>query len=193
MVMGNININMRPLVEEARALVAAMDAAKAAGQPADMASVIAANPGAYPVVSMLLSRMGPWGENLIQRIDGVASTVPSPAGTKQPLGTVPTGTELSKRVAQPPTGQPTVGGWGGPIPYEERGTPGQTPLRFQPIEEQPASRPTPPAPWLDRWQQAQAAQTNAAVAQAQAARLARLRSLLGSAPVANIIRSRLGV
>jgi len=81
---------------QAQALLAAQAAAAAAGTPADIASVIAANPGAYGYfIPALLRAMGPaQAQNLVGIIGGVGGAAPVPTGITPGLN--------------PP------GGWGGP-------------------------------------------------------------------------------
>ena len=81
---------------QAQALLAAQAAAAAAGTPADIASIIAANPGAYGYfIPALLRAMGPaQAQNLIGIIGGAGGAAPVPTGITPGLN---------------PTG-----GWGGP-------------------------------------------------------------------------------
>jgi len=81
---------------QAQALLAAQAAAAAAGTPADIASIIAANPGAYGYfIPALLRAMGPaQAQNLVGIIGGAGGAAPVPTGITPGLN--------------PP------GGWGGP-------------------------------------------------------------------------------
>ena len=109
---------------QAQALLAAQAAAAAAGTPADIASVIAANPGAYGYfIPALLRAMGPaQAQNLVGIIGGAGGAAPVPTGITPGLN--------------PP------GGWGGPggenPAYRPQGkvvpggNPGMNPRNFPP-------------------------------------------------------------
>ena len=137
---------------QAQALAAAQAAAAAAGTPADIASVIAANPGAYGYfIPALLRAMGPaQAQNLVGIIGGVGGAAPVPTGITPGLN--------------PP------GGWGGPggenpayrgqgkVPVGG-GNPGMNPRNFPPYAPPnpnlnnlgPATVPGPVEPWPGGW------------------------------------------
>ena len=132
---------------QAQALLAAQAAAAAAGTPADIASVIAANPGAYGYfIPALLRAMGPaQAQNLVGIIGGGAVAPSTPGGAGWVGGRPMTIGQMTPgwQPVRPPTPTPsTPGGWGGPggenPAYRPQGkvvpggNPGMNPRNFPP-------------------------------------------------------------
>jgi len=104
----NIGPGLGNVQGQVQALAAAQAAAAAAGTPADIASVIAANPGAYGVfIPTLLSRFGPaFTQNLVGIIGGGAVAPSTPGGWGGPGGVNPGITPASPTPASPGGGNP---------------------------------------------------------------------------------------
>jgi len=138
----NIGPGLGNVQAQVQALAAAQAAAAAAGTPADIASVIAANPGAYGVfIPALLSRFGPaFTQNLVSIIGGGAAAPSTPGGWGGPGGENP---------AYRGQGKVPVGG----------GNPGMNPRNFPPYAPPnpnlnnlgPATVPGPVEPWSGGW------------------------------------------
>jgi len=95
---------------QAQALLAAQAAAAAAGTPADIASIIAANPGAYGYfIPALLRAMGPaQAQNLVGIIGGGARAPSTPGGWGGPR-------DINRvDINYPFNERQDAGGWGGP-------------------------------------------------------------------------------
>lgn len=171
---------------QARALLAAMAVAQAAGQPADAASVIAANPGAYGYfLPALLRAGGPGAENLIRILGGaggggaapVEPAVLTPArGWGGPEGANPAyrpqGPRAGERYAGPDVPPPSPPAAGGYTPWGAAGI-------------------TFPQYYAQVREGVQGAQGAVAPSADAAARQARLRAILGMGSAAAGVTSKL--
>jgi hypothetical protein len=159
-IFGNLgSINVGPVQAQAQALLAAMAAAAAAGQPSDIASVIAANPGAYGAfIPLLISRFGPaWTQNLLNVIGGAGGvaagklpTITPPTPVSPPVRPIPS--DIGP-VPMPPGGWPVappvnpgiMPSSPGQVPvplggqYPQRRVPSEIPPHYYP----PGPTPTP--------------------------------------------------
>ena len=173
---------------QAQALLAAQAAAAAAGTPADIASVIAANPGAYGYfIPALLRAMGPaQAQNLVGIIGGGAVAPSTPGGWGGPGGVNPM--DMSVNINEPFNERQGAGGWRVlPAPAPARQLPGMAP-GWTPWG---AAGMTFPQYYAQMHEGVQGALGAVAPSADAAARQARLRAILGMGSAAAGVTARL--